>query len=148
MFGIGAQEMLIIVLLALIVFGPDKLPRMARDLGRFVQKARASTEEFKSGFAFEEPQKVPREELEGRPRSGRHRKSEEGRAPEGVQESHGPKEGREEDRILDEDRGRKEDRRPERETAGAQENDGVTFGREEVAPRRTMRGGVHDVASQ
>ena len=48
MFGIGAQEMVIIGLLFLVVFGPGKLPGMARDFGRFVSEARRHVDEFKS----------------------------------------------------------------------------------------------------
>ena len=48
MFGIGGEELVIIGLLFLVVFGPSKLPQMARDLGRFVNEARRSAEEFKS----------------------------------------------------------------------------------------------------
>jgi TatA/E family protein of Tat protein translocase len=47
MFGIGAQEIIIIGLLVLVIFGPNALPRMARDLGRFVTEARRSIDEFK-----------------------------------------------------------------------------------------------------
>jgi sec-independent protein translocase protein TatB len=47
MFGIGGQEMIIIGVLFLIIFGPSKLPQMARDLGRFVSDARRSMDEFK-----------------------------------------------------------------------------------------------------
>jgi sec-independent protein translocase protein TatB len=47
MFGIGGQEMVIIALLFLVIFGPSKLPQMARDLGRFVTEARRSIDEFK-----------------------------------------------------------------------------------------------------
>jgi sec-independent protein translocase protein TatB len=46
-FGIGGQELVIIGLLFLVVFGPSKLPQMARDLGRFVSEARRSVDEFK-----------------------------------------------------------------------------------------------------
>jgi sec-independent protein translocase protein TatB len=48
MFGIGAQEMVIIGLLFLVVFGPGKLPGMARDFGRFVGGARRHVDEFTS----------------------------------------------------------------------------------------------------
>ena len=48
MFGIGGQELVIIGLLFLVIFGPSKLPQMARDLGRFVNEARHSVDEFKS----------------------------------------------------------------------------------------------------
>jgi Tat protein translocase TatB subunit len=47
MFGIGGQEIVIIGLLFLVIFGPNALPRMARDLGRFVSEARRSIDEFK-----------------------------------------------------------------------------------------------------
>ncbi|HEV3476281.1 MAG TPA: twin-arginine translocase TatA/TatE family subunit [Rubrobacteraceae bacterium] len=47
MFGIGGQEIVIISLLFLVIFGPNALPRMARDLGRFVAEARRSIDEFK-----------------------------------------------------------------------------------------------------
>jgi Tat protein translocase TatB subunit len=48
MFGIGGQEMVLIALLFLLIFGPSALPKMARDLGRFVGEARKSIDEFKS----------------------------------------------------------------------------------------------------
>ncbi len=47
-FGIGFQEVLVIGVLFLILFGPSKLPQMARDLGKFVNEARRSVDEFKS----------------------------------------------------------------------------------------------------
>ena len=47
-FWIGFQEVLVIGVLFLILFGPSKLPQMARDLGRFVNEARRSVDEFKS----------------------------------------------------------------------------------------------------
>jgi len=47
MFGVGAQEMVIIGLIALVIFGPSSLPKMARDVGRFVSEARRSIDEFK-----------------------------------------------------------------------------------------------------
>jgi len=48
MFGIGPQKMVVIGLLLLVVFGPSRLPSMARDLGRFVSKARRYKDEFES----------------------------------------------------------------------------------------------------
>jgi sec-independent protein translocase protein TatB len=53
-FGIGMQEMVIVGLLFLVIFGPNKLPSMARDLGRFVNEARRSVEEFKEDLVSEE----------------------------------------------------------------------------------------------
>ena len=54
MFGVGVQEMVLIGLLFLVIFGPSKLPQMARDLGWFVNEARRSVEEFKEEIMIEE----------------------------------------------------------------------------------------------
>jgi Sec-independent protein translocase protein TatA len=53
-FGVGIQEMIIIGLLLLVVFGPDKLTRTAHDLGKFVREARRSIEEFKAELTLED----------------------------------------------------------------------------------------------
>jgi sec-independent protein translocase protein TatB len=58
-FGIGMQEMVIIGLIVLVIFGPSKLPSMARDLGRFVKEARRSVEEFKKDLVSEEDGQEP-----------------------------------------------------------------------------------------
>lgn len=47
-FGIGFNELIIVGVLFLILFGPSKLPQMARDIGKFVSEARRSMDEFKS----------------------------------------------------------------------------------------------------
>jgi len=47
------QEMVIIGLIVLVVFGPKNLPGMARDVGRFVSGARRSVEEFKEDLVSE-----------------------------------------------------------------------------------------------
>ena len=53
-FGIGFNEMLVIGLLFLVLFGPSKLPQMARDLGRFLTEARRSVDEFKTELISDE----------------------------------------------------------------------------------------------
>ena len=47
MFGVGPQEMVIIGLIFLVIFGPGSLPKMARDMGRFVAEARRAIDDFK-----------------------------------------------------------------------------------------------------
>lgn len=54
MFGVGPQELLIIGLLVLVVFGPKRLPSMARDFGGFIQEAQRSAEDLKGELASEE----------------------------------------------------------------------------------------------
>ncbi|MEO1091196.1 MAG: Sec-independent protein translocase protein TatB [Pseudomonadota bacterium] len=46
MFDLGWSEMGIVLLVALLVLGPKELPRLARDLGRWVGKARSLAREF------------------------------------------------------------------------------------------------------
>jgi sec-independent protein translocase protein TatB len=45
MFGVGPQEMVIIGLIFLVIFGPGSLPKMAKDMGRFVSEARRAIDE-------------------------------------------------------------------------------------------------------
>ena len=47
MFGVGPQELVIIGLIFLVIFGPGSLPKMARDVGRFVAEARRAVDDFK-----------------------------------------------------------------------------------------------------
>jgi Tat protein translocase TatB subunit len=64
MFGVGPQEMVLIGVLLLIVFGPSKLPSMARDFGRFVSEARHYMDEYKSELvsSVEEEDESPGQE--------------------------------------------------------------------------------------
>ena len=41
MFGVGLPELAVIAFVAVLVFGPDKLPEFARQAGRFVRQMRA-----------------------------------------------------------------------------------------------------------
>ncbi len=46
MFGIGETELVIIVVFAFMLFGPDKLPSMGRTLGRVLRQFREASEGF------------------------------------------------------------------------------------------------------
>jgi sec-independent protein translocase protein TatB len=47
-FNLGGPEILVILLLALIVLGPDKLPDAARSVGRFTAEVRRMSNGFRS----------------------------------------------------------------------------------------------------
>lgn len=48
MFDIGLQEMLVIGVLALLVFGPSKLPELGRMFGRAMREFRRASDEFRT----------------------------------------------------------------------------------------------------
>jgi TatA/E family protein of Tat protein translocase len=54
MLGVGPQEMVIIGLIFLVIFGPGSLPKMARDAGRFVNEARKAIDDFKEELTASE----------------------------------------------------------------------------------------------
>ncbi len=45
MFGLGAQELLVILLVVLVLFGGARLPELARSLGRSVREFKRGVEE-------------------------------------------------------------------------------------------------------
>ena len=51
MFGLGIWEFALILIVALLVLGPEKLPRVARQLGRFTRELRKAVNEFQSNLA-------------------------------------------------------------------------------------------------
>jgi sec-independent protein translocase protein TatB len=50
MFNVGGGEILVILLLALLVLGPDKLPEYARKAGRYMNEFRRMTSGFQEEF--------------------------------------------------------------------------------------------------
>lgn len=53
MFGVGLPEMFVIMVVAMIVFGPDKLPDMARQAGRFIRTVKQMAENAKDDLGRE-----------------------------------------------------------------------------------------------
>jgi sec-independent protein translocase protein TatA len=65
-FGIGLPEMAVIMVLALLVFGPKKLPEIGRSLGKTIRSFQNATKEFEEEFKreaeqIEQPPKAPME---------------------------------------------------------------------------------------
>jgi sec-independent protein translocase protein TatB len=53
MFGLGFGEILIILVLALILLGPKKLPDVAKQLGKGMREFRKATDDLKGQFERE-----------------------------------------------------------------------------------------------
>ena len=61
MFGIGMPELLVILVVALIVLGPKRLPEIARSLGKGMAEFRKASSEFQRTISasLEEPAPAP-----------------------------------------------------------------------------------------
>lgn len=53
MFDIGPAEIVVLAIVAIVVFGPDKLPQFARQAGRFLRTARRMMDDAKSDLSAE-----------------------------------------------------------------------------------------------
>lgn len=54
MFGIGFTELLIILIFGFLIFGPDKLPKVARTAGHAIGKFRELQKEARDAVKFED----------------------------------------------------------------------------------------------
>ena len=56
MFGIGPMELVVIVVVALLIFGPQRLPEFARTLGKGLAEFRRASNELRQTLALDELQ--------------------------------------------------------------------------------------------
>jgi Tat protein translocase TatB subunit len=61
MFGIGTSEILIILLIALLVLGPNEIPKLAKTLGRGMRELERAKNELKDSIQFDLEEKETRE---------------------------------------------------------------------------------------
>jgi sec-independent protein translocase protein TatB len=54
MFGIGMQELLLILVVALIVLGPKKLPDVAKSLGKALNEFKRATSDIKESLDLDD----------------------------------------------------------------------------------------------
>ena len=65
MFGIGFQEIIVVLIIALLVIGPRKLPDLAKSLGKAFREFKNATDDIKQNFDLElltreDPQPIPK----------------------------------------------------------------------------------------
>lgn len=59
---IGTGELVLILIIALIIFGPSKLPELGKALGKTLNEFKKVSKEFKEDLTIEEtPKKVEKE---------------------------------------------------------------------------------------
>jgi TatA/E family protein of Tat protein translocase len=86
--GIGPGELLLILILALIIFGPRRLPEIGRALGKSIREFRQASEELTE--QFREELQAASDELQGASEALKGEKTEGGReSVEGAQELKG-----------------------------------------------------------
>jgi sec-independent protein translocase protein TatB len=72
MFGIGAQEMVFLAILALLVFGPKRLPELARTLGKGLAEFRRASSDLRGALSLEpDPPGTPKKRKDVDPREDR-----------------------------------------------------------------------------
>ena len=72
MFGIGAQEMVFLAIIALLVFGPKRLPELARTLGRGLAEFRRASSDLRGALSLEpDPPGTPKKRSDVDPREDR-----------------------------------------------------------------------------
>jgi TatA/E family protein of Tat protein translocase len=64
MFGIGPMELMAILVVALLVFGPKRIPELARTLGRGLAEFRRASNDLRQSLALDELQRDLRKDLD------------------------------------------------------------------------------------
>ncbi|MDD5745815.1 MAG: TatA/E family twin arginine-targeting protein translocase [Candidatus Omnitrophica bacterium] len=61
MFSIGMPELILIFVVAMMVFGPRKLPEIGRTLGKAMREFKKATDDFKEAINQEPPPEIVKE---------------------------------------------------------------------------------------
>lgn len=61
MFGLGGTELIVLLLIILLVFGPSQIPKMARGVGQALREFRKAQREIGDEIQREEPPAKPPE---------------------------------------------------------------------------------------
>ncbi len=81
MFGLGWQEILLIFVIALLIFGPRKLPEIGRSLGKAIAEFRKVSSNLSESIekAIEESEEIPPETEAGKEKLDEQKEEKEGK---------------------------------------------------------------------
>ncbi len=102
MFGLGIPELLVIFVIALIVFGPKKLPDLGRSIGRAMAEFKKASQEFQESVQAEMKEVEKTVQIDEIKKIGQEiTQGETAKAPEseGAQSSTGKEEEKKEENI-------------------------------------------------
>jgi len=63
--GIGPQEIIVILLIVLLLFGAKKIPEVARGLGKGIREFKKAAKDIQDDVKIEEEDKEKEKELKG-----------------------------------------------------------------------------------
>jgi Tat protein translocase TatB subunit len=86
--AIGPMEIVVIAALALIVFGPERLPEIAKNIGKAIREVRRMASDVKDEFDFSFDEDEPPPTPEPEPRSEPEAEAEPRSEPEAEAEPH------------------------------------------------------------
>lgn len=72
MFGLGGQEIIVILIIALIVFGPKRLPEVGRALGEGLRELKRASRGLSEPFETDEEESQTKETKSNASDSNRH----------------------------------------------------------------------------
>ncbi|SDL93595.1 twin-arginine translocase TatA/TatE family subunit [Halarsenatibacter silvermanii] len=64
MFGLGAPELAIVLVIVLVIFGPSRLPEIGRAIGSGIRELKDASKEVEEATKFEEEEEDSENKLE------------------------------------------------------------------------------------
>lgn len=89
MFGIGQTELIVVLVIVLLIFGPKNLPRLARSMGQAIRDFRSGIKGSESDFEDEEDDEPVDTSARIEPKGGNAVSSSDDPAAMGEKKAHG-----------------------------------------------------------